>query len=114
MTKYLAWVIAVCCCITACNNSTSQSGGTEPSSDKTVQLTSYCALSFDDVGSLLGVYAHSDAEALAGLLARGKVIELKKGTKVFVAGEDNGVDTVLVESGFHSGEKCWIWGKFVR
>ena len=82
--------------------------------ETTIRLTCYCALSYDDVFPVLEAYAHNDAEALYGLLSRGKAIELKEGTRVYAGSPDRGgAVRVSIESGFHSGESCYVRHKFV-
>ena len=78
------------------------------------KLTCYCATDYGSVSSVLSAYKDSDVAALAGLISRGKAMKLDQGTKVYIAGRDQGVHTVLIESGFHSGEKCYICGRFVE
>jgi hypothetical protein len=85
-----------------------------PRTEAQTRLTCYCATDYDSIGLVLRAYKDSDAEVLAGLIVRGKAIELAKGTHVYVAGREDGVATVLVESGYHSGQKCYLWGKFIE
>ena len=89
-------------------------GAGSASATATARITCYGATSLDDVAPVLEAYVHSDVAALAGLLARGKAIELEQGTRVTVVGaRDAGVTPVLIDSGFHAGQRCYVWDKFL-
>jgi hypothetical protein len=89
-------------------------GSSELRKDAETRLACYCATDYNSIGPVLRAYKDSDVVALAGLIDRGKAIELAKGTRVYVVGREDGVATVLVESGYHSGQKCYVWGKFIQ
>lgn len=95
------------------NGTLSSASAPSASTTGNTKLTCYCATSYDSVVPLFRAYASSDASALYGLISRAKAIQLNEGTRVHVLDSDNGVAAVLVESGFHSGERCWIWEKFI-
>jgi hypothetical protein len=89
-------------------------GTPAPRTNAQTRLTCYGATDYDSIGPVLRAYQDSDAVALSGLLGRGKAIELAKGTHVYVEGIEAGVATVMVESGYRSGEKCYVWGRFIE
>jgi len=110
--KTIVWIwvgsAVIAVIIGLANRSTSGTAAQE-----TIKVTCYCATDYDDAGDILRAYHDQDTPALAGLLMRGKAIELASGTKVHVVNRED-VEAILIESGFHSGERCYIWHKFVE
>jgi hypothetical protein len=82
--------------------------------DTKTRIPCLCAIDYASVAPVLQAYRNSDTAAMYGLTSRGKAIQLAEGTKVFVAGRESGVATVLIESGVHSGQTCHLWGKFLE
>jgi hypothetical protein len=75
---------------------------------KTLRGTCWCGERFDDAMEIGMAVNRGDTAAVFGLLTRGKAFQVEGGTKVFSAGEDMGISTVLVKSGLQTGRKCYI------
>jgi hypothetical protein len=52
--------------------------------------------------------AHHDEDTIQGFLDRGEIVQLKKGTNVYVHLEDGPLSEVTVLSGYYTNRQCWI------
>jgi hypothetical protein len=82
-----------------------------PSSVTTTRTKCLCAKSFEDLSTLT---ENTGGDAESGPLSTGRVVWLKAGTSIRPFDADNGITTVLVESGDSSGERCHLLTKFVE
>src|SRR5438045_2832057 len=64
-----------------------------------VKVACACATDYASIGAMLRAYRNQDVAALSGLIARRKAIQIDAGTRVLVVGIDNGVSSVVVQSG---------------
>jgi hypothetical protein len=71
-----------------------------------------CAKSFEDISALTETFREGDPAPEP--LSSGRVVWLPQGTSVRPFDIDNGVTTVLVESGDNAGERCHLLAKFVE
>jgi hypothetical protein len=81
---------------------------TQESHTAKTRSTTYCALEMEDIYPLIKAYRDKDASALYGLIQRGKVLELQEGVEVQTFYTENGVARISVESGLHSGQRCFV------
>jgi hypothetical protein len=86
----------------------------ETSASEVLSGPALCAASISDIAAVLSAYKDHDLDAMAGLLRRGKALQLKAGTKLHVLTHDQGMASVLIESGGNSGESCWIYGALLQ
>jgi hypothetical protein len=88
--------------------------GSEPRKTYTVAIDWYCG----DQGSAATAAVAADAgdkAGIAGLVARGKLLPVKAGTRVSSGGlQDSGLTFVAVESGVSIGESCWVPTRLLR
>lgn len=78
-------------------------------------IAAFCAHDEDDARLAARAVANSDKEALAGLVARGKIFPVAAGVRLHsIISEDRGLAMVRLESGASIGESCWIPTPFLR
>jgi hypothetical protein len=98
--------------ISSFSGSSSSSRSSSPSSplsgEKTVRATYWCADSYDGAMWIAVAVRDNDAQALRGLIVRGKAFEVEKGTRMVGAGSTGGVFTGVIQSGAHIGRECYF------
>jgi hypothetical protein len=97
------------------DNKASSTSPVAPSrQNATAEYDSYCATDRESVSPLLHALAEKDSAAILGLIQRQKAIMIERGTRVYVIDTEAGVATVHIESGYHSGQTCRIWEKYIE
>jgi hypothetical protein len=76
--------------------------------ERTVRGAYWCADSYEGAMWIAVAVRDNDAQALRGLIVRGKAFEVEKGTRMIGAGSTGGVFTGVIESGAHIGRKCYF------
>jgi hypothetical protein len=74
----------------------------------TVRGTFWCANNFDDAGEIGIAVTRGDTAAVQGMLTRGRAFQVEKGTLVTGGEVGMGISLAHVESGFQTGQKCYI------
>ena len=92
----------------ACSEQATSKSGERKSAERRVRGTFWCANNFDDAGEIGIAVTRGDTAAVQGMLTRGRAFQVEKGTLVTGGEVGMGISLAHVESGFQTGQKCYI------
>lgn len=114
IASFILLIAAILVVVITAPEGPAQSAGPELTDDGQTKIACYCAKSYGDIYPVLNAYRNDDTRAMQGLLIRGNALNLDEGVKVHKLVEDHGVVDVSIESGFHSGESCYVPYRFIQ